>query len=407
MKYAILGGTFNPVHIGHLFLADSVLSAFAYDRVILVPAFQSPLKECAGGASPRDRAEMLAASIAGDPRLTIDDCELKREGLSYTIDTLMDIIARYEPEGKPGLILGDDLASSFYKWHDPEKIAELADIIVARRLSNTAGGGPSSGTENAEFPYPHKKLDNEIINIASNQVREKISRGDAWRYLVPSGARHIIEDRGLYGHSGFSEAEAGGGPQKDNLSRIIVNVENDVRSGLEFAKFIHSRNTALLSWDLCRRFDLDVRKGYLAGIAHDMCKPLGDKELIRLAHADGGNFSKLEMKKPSLLHGRAAAVLLHRRYGINDKDILEAIKYHTTGIRDMNPIAKVVYIADKIEITRNGVDPAFRKISENCDLDVMFAAVVSNTVSYLKSRQLDISYGTRRLLSAMNKRTKL
>ena len=207
MKLAVLGGSFNPVHMGHLFLADAVISGLGYDRIILIPAFQSPFKIGAEGASPNDRMEMLAASIPGDPRLTIDDCEIRREGVSFTIDTLEDIIARYRPEGKPGLILGDDLASAFHKWRKPGEIAGLADIIIARRLSGLEGSPPGEGGAEV-FPYPCKALNNEIINVSSQLVREKIRRGENWRYLVPLGARYIIEDRKLYG---FSQGETSPG----------------------------------------------------------------------------------------------------------------------------------------------------------------------------------------------------
>jgi nicotinate-nucleotide adenylyltransferase len=397
VKYAILGGSFNPIHSGHLFMADTALTRFGYDRVILVPAFQSPLKDSPQGSSPKDRLDMLSASIAGDPRLTIDDCELNREGVSYTIDTVKEIISRYEVEGKPGLIIGDDLTSSFHKWKGAEEIAELTEIIIARRLD--------SGTDLAAFPYPHKTLDNELINAASAEIRKKISSGEAWRYFVPPGARCIIEDRALYDFSGTRDEEKTA-IENNIISETIVYVENEVRTCLEAERFKHSKNTALLSWDLCRRFGFDPQKGYLAGIAHDLCKDMEDNELIRLARSDGGGISKLEQKKPGLLHARAAAVYVNRKYGIKDKDILEAIRYHTTGVRDMGPIAKVVYIADKIEMSRTGVDPVLRKMSQESDLDTLFSEVLSDTVNYLKSRHLDISYGTRRLLAAMRKKNK-
>ena len=387
MKIAILGGSFNPVHIGHLCLADAVLTGAAYDRVVLVPAFLSPFKLDAEAPSPKDRLDMLAASIAGDPRLTIDDCEIRREGVSYTIDTIKDIIARYSPEGKPGLILGDDLASTFYKWRNPDEIAELADIIIARREGEVA------------FPYPYRALDNEIVDVSSSRLREKISTGSAWRYLVPLGARHIIEDRGLYG---LKATHAGG----ECLAGTIVRIENDVRSSLDFYRYAHSRNTAIMAWDLCKRFGLDPLKGYLAGIAHDMCKKLDSDELIRLAHRDGSGISKLELGKPGLLHARAAGVMIKRKYGIADRDIIEAIRYHTTGGQNMGPYAKVVYIADKIEVSRLDVEPALREMSRTADLETLFAAVLDDTVAYLRSRQLDISYGTRKLLAAMSKRNK-
>lgn len=403
MNLAILGGSFNPLHIGHLYLADLVLQSFGYDRVILVPAFKSPFKLDAAPASPRDRLDMLASSIPGDPRLAFDDCEIRREGVSYTIDTVKDIIARYRPGGKIGLILGDDLASTFNKWKNPEELAELSDIIIARRLKEAPNC--VSPVEAGAFPYPHRVLNNEIMDVSSRELRERIARGEAWRYLVPPGARHIIEERGLYG---FNAAHAGlpGNPghKGNSIIEAIISIENDVRSGLNFERFIHSRNTALMAWDLCRRFDMDPLKGYLAGIAHDMCKGMETKELFRLAHADGGNLSKLEKKKPTLLHARAAAVLIRIKYGITDKDIIEAIRYHTTGGRDMGPYAKVVYVADKIEVSRNDVAPVFREIIMNEDLETIFTAVLGDTVAYLKSHKLDISYGTKRLLTAMNKR---
>ena len=418
MKLAVLGGSFNPVHIGHLLLADEALSSFGYDRVILIPAFQSPFKLHTEGASPEDRLQMLMASVSGDPRLTVDDCELNREGISYTIETLVDIIDRYKPEGKPGLILGDDLVSRFNEWQRPDGIAALADFIIAQREN-------SSSLE--KFPYPYRALNNKIIPVSSMQVREKIGKGEAWRYFVPFGARCIIEDRALYGFSGscgtkgdcdsanFSGEKSFAGEKPffgekslekpvEKTREKIARIENDIRNTLELRRFLHSRNVALLAWDLCCRFGVDPQKGYLAGIAHDMCKDFESDKLIRLARADGGNISKLEQNKPGLLHARAAAVLTRRKYGITDKDILEAIRYHTTGTWDMGSLAKIVYVADKLEVSRTKPDPALKEMCLTEDLESLFSAVLNNTVKHLRHRQLDLSYGTRRLLAAMQRR---
>ncbi|GHU88027.1 nicotinate-nucleotide adenylyltransferase [Spirochaetia bacterium] len=389
MRLAILGGSFNPVHVGHLFLADAVLSAFGYDRIIFIPAFQSPFKQGATGGSPQDRLDMLAASIPGDPRLSIDNCEIKREGVSYTIDTIADITRRYRPMGKPGLILGDDLAKDFPKWKSADEIAAQADIIIVRRLLSGDG----------DYPYPNSQLKNEVMEVSSALVRERIGEGKNWRCLVPLGARTIIEDRRLYGlqESGSAITQA-----------LIVEMEEAARRMLNPVRFHHSRNTALLASDLCRHFGLDPKAGYLAGISHDMGKPLGEDELLRLSKADGGGISKLERKKPSLLHGRAGAVLLKEHYGIRNQDVLDAVKYHTTGNAAMGPLAKVLYIADKIEISREGVDPALRDFSAcggtEQDLDRLFGTVLNETVAWLRSREMDISEGTLRLLDLIEKR---
>jgi nicotinate-nucleotide adenylyltransferase len=407
MRYAILGGSFNPVHLGHLFLAGAVLAELDYDRIILVPAFQSPFKPGELNAAPRDRLDMLAASIAGDPRLTIDDCEIRREGVSYTIDTVRDIIRRYLPDGKPGLILGDDLAADFPRWRRAGELAELADLIIARR--RFAG--------DRSWPYPCRQIKNGIMEISSAAVREGIASGGGWRYLVPEGARIIIEDRGLYGPGGGAErpADSAAGPQEGVSGGLIVSVENAARESLSPGRFLHSRNTALLAWDLCRRFGLDPRAGYLAGIAHDLGKPLNEKALLKLAAQDGGELSRLEKKKPSLLHGRAAAVLLRERFGVHNKDILEAVAWHTEGNAGMGALGKVVYIADKIEVSREGVEPELRRAglagqgplaagpAEEA-LDRLFGAVLDETVNFLKSKKMDLSEGTLMLLEKMKRK---
>jgi nicotinate-nucleotide adenylyltransferase len=383
LKYAILGGSFNPIHMGHLFLADAARSAFGDDRIILVPADSSPFQLGAQGASPKDRLDMLIASIPADPRLTIEDCEIRREGVSYTIDTIRDILERYRPEGKPGLILGDDLARDFHKWRSAGEIVSLTDIIIAHRLS----------AENMPFPYPHQRLKNEIVELSSGNVRDRIANGDAWSYLVPSGARFIIEDRSLYGLAKK--------PDTTVTRERIAGIENTVRTMISPSRFLHSRNVALLAQDLCCRYGMDPASGYLAGIAHDMGKSLPEAELIRLTKKDGRPVSKLERKKPSLLHARAAAVLLRECFGIRNKDILEAVRLHTMADTEMGPLAKAVFIADKIEVSREHVSAGLRDNGSFDDLDALFAAVLNETVAYLRSREMTLSKGTLRLLEVM------
>jgi nicotinate-nucleotide adenylyltransferase len=386
MRLAILGGSFNPVHLGHLFIADAVLNSLNYDRVVLVPAYRSPFKLAAKDmeSTSQDRLEMLAASIAGDPRLTVDDCEIRREGVSYTVDTVQDIIRRYAPDGKPGLIIGDDLTVDFLKWHNSDEILRLADIIVTRRIH------PQGVTDNAPCSFPHTPVANEIMDISSQMVRQRISEGGTWRYLVPAAARSIIEDRRLYGYSDVSQ---------EIPLQTIVRLEQAVREELSHERFLHSRHTAILSYDLCRRFGLDPRQGYLAGIAHDLGKYLKDDELLALAASDGRPISKLEKKKPSLLHGRATAVLLRKRFTIKNPDILEAVAMHTEGGEHMCPLAKIVYIADKVEFSRDKIDPDLRAMCYTEEkLDDIFMAVLNQTVSWLRSHKIDLSMETLQLL---------
>jgi nicotinate-nucleotide adenylyltransferase len=333
------------------------------------------------------------------------------------VDTLKDIIRRYRPEGRPGLILGDDLARDFPKWKKSEEITALADIIVARRILSGEG----------IYPYPNRQLKNEVMEVSSALVRDRIREGGNWRYLVPGGARFIIEDKGLYrpglygpdlsgtalsgtGPDGTDSQEPVPDPPGGRVSReLIVLMEDTVRRELNPARFLHSRNVAVMTSDLCRIFGLDGKAGYLAGICHDIAKPLGGDRMIGLAEKDGMEISRLERKKPSLLHGRAGAVMLRDRYEISNREILDAVKYHTVCDAGMGPLAKALYIADKIEVSRERVDPALRDFGpyerdgSAAALDRLFGKILNETVVWLRSKEIDLSEGTLRLLEVMEK----
>jgi nicotinate-nucleotide adenylyltransferase len=127
-------------------------------------------------------------------------------------------------------------------------------------------------------------------------------------------------------------------------------------------------------------------------------------ELFSLAKAGGKGLSRFEQDKPALAHGKAAEALLMTRYGVTNGEILEAVRLHTIGSPHMGPLAKVVYIADKIEVSREGVEPGIRDLIPGAGLDELLAAVLENTTEYLRSRQMEISPATLRLLSAVRKK---
>jgi nicotinate-nucleotide adenylyltransferase len=395
VKIGILGGSFNPIHLGHLFIAGRVFSELKLDRIIFIPAYRSPFKpqamtpSCSLTPCANDRINMLAAAITGDSRFTIDNCEIRREGISYTVDTLEDIISRFLPEGKPSLIIGDDLAGDFPKWHDSKKILELADVVVVRR----------NNTVTVDYPFPHISVENEVMTVSSHEIRQKISEGDDWRSLVPSGVRAIIEDKRFYGYQS-PRYKAQEESEEDYSWQNIQRIEAAMRETLSTERFLHSRHTALHASDMCRRFGLNPQAGYLAGIAHDLAKQYDNKQLLKIVKSDGQEISALEKDKPNLLHGKAAAVLLRERFCINNRDILEAVAFHTSGSANMGALAKIVYIADKTESSRT-IDPALRKMfSEDSGhtLDDILYAVLEKTICKLRAKDLDLSKDTLLLL---------
>lgn len=192
MKLAVLGGSFNPPHIGHLALAEDVRITFGYDKVLFIPAHQPPHKQLALGATDKDRLKMVSLAIRGNPFFEVDGCEIKRGGISYTIDTLRLLKERYKNvlEGKIGFIIGDDLAEGFSTWHCADQIPVEADLILACRNH--------SDVTKLDFPYEHKTILNDVISVSSSEIRQKIASGKSWRYLVANEVYRYIESRHLY-----------------------------------------------------------------------------------------------------------------------------------------------------------------------------------------------------------------
>ena len=190
MRLLVLGGTFNPLHLGHLMLAEELAAEFGYDRIVLVPSFIPPHKAAVDDPGPSVRLGMARAAVAGDTAFMVSACETERGGLSYTIDTLERVVADYSPEGKPGLVIGDDLVAGFGTWRDPEGICERADLIVARR-----SGEPFT------LLYPHRAAHNMLLPISSTDIRARIASGRPWRRLVPAAVSGYIDERGIYGEA--------------------------------------------------------------------------------------------------------------------------------------------------------------------------------------------------------------
>lgn len=193
MRLAILGGSFNPVHNGHLYLAQSVIDQFDYDKVVFIPVLIAPHKGIIMDVTAEQRLDMLRLGTANNHKFEVDTCELEREGVSYTSVTISYLEKKYEGkiEGKIGLIIGDDLAEGFSSWRNPDMLAENTDIILAHRLF-------SEKNSCVPFLYPHKELHNALLPISSTQIRESIGKKDSWRYLVPEAVYEYIVNRNLY-----------------------------------------------------------------------------------------------------------------------------------------------------------------------------------------------------------------
>ncbi|MGI9185108.1 MAG: nicotinate-nucleotide adenylyltransferase [Solirubrobacteraceae bacterium] len=192
----ILGGTFNPPHLGHLVCAQEAYREFGLDRVILIPARIPPHKPVEHEPGADHRLELCRRAVAGDERFAVSELELGREGPSYTVDTLQELTTQ-APQTEFVLIVGGDIAAGLPQWREPERVLELATLAIAKRrgtarFSVDAALEVLPGGERARF------FSMPRIGISSTMVRRRIRTGQPIRYLVPDAVSDYIAEHRLY-----------------------------------------------------------------------------------------------------------------------------------------------------------------------------------------------------------------
>lgn len=193
----LLGGTFNPPHLGHLVCAQEALVQLGLDRVVLVPVNVPPHKTVTGDPGPGVRLELCRLATAGDERLDVSDAEIRRPGPSYTVDTLRGIHAA-DPGDDLTFIVGGDVAQGLPEWREPAEVLRLARLGVAEREGSRRGdiaqrvGQVPGGAERVVF------FDMPRMDISSSLVRRRVAEGLPVRYLVPDAVAGYLREHGTY-----------------------------------------------------------------------------------------------------------------------------------------------------------------------------------------------------------------
>lgn len=190
-RLGLLGGTFDPPHCGHLFLAYTALEQLGLDRVVLIPARRQPLKAGAEITAPEHRLAMVRLLAAGDPRLAVDPIELGREGLSFSIDTVRSYRAAH-PTADLTFLMGEDTAATLPHWRDPAGLAALARLVVLTR-GVPVGDGPA-----LPAGVHVERLATRRIDISATEVRARVRAGLPLRGFVPDDVAAYIAAHGLY-----------------------------------------------------------------------------------------------------------------------------------------------------------------------------------------------------------------
>ena len=355
-RIGVLGGTMDPVHLGHLHAAKCALNA-GVDRVLLAPCLHPAHRE-KPAASAEQRMKMCRLAAQIDPRIEVSDIDL-REGTCYAADTVRLLQQRYPGDGICW-ILGADKLPGLTQWHKAEELFSRCEFLVC----------PRPGYD-AHLPVPGARITvlegAETAVSSSAVIRELRGLSDAGEMLPRSVARYIAEN-GLYQPDWEPTLRKYG--MKDKRLRHTLGV----------------RQTAVeLAWLHGER----MQAAATAAMLHDIAKPLPLKDMLKLVKRYRLKLPEELLTGENLLHGPLAAAIAERELGVTDGAVLSAIACHTTGKAGMTRLDKVIFLADAIEPNRADY-PGLAEMRQlaKTDLDAAVLLSMRRTQEYVLARGL-------------------
>lgn len=328
--------------------ARQAAEALKLDKLLLIPTRVPPHKALTEDvAGPEHRLEMTRFAVQAlnlDGVAEASDLELRREGKSYTLDTLREIRALY-PKGELFLLLGTDMFLTFHQWRHPEEIAKLCTLCAFHRSALDSAGDFASQKRRLERKFgAHVKFVDlqEVVDISSTRLRQMLPAGQGREFLAPAVYGCILRE-GLYGTNA-------------DLRRLSL---EDLRcvalSMLDPRRIPHVLGTEETAAALALRWGADEESARRAALLHDCTKKF-DKELqMALCRQYGIEPDAAERREGKLLHAITGAAVAYADFGVSG-EVRDAIRWHTTGKADMTLLEKIIYLADYIEPTRDFCD---------------------------------------------------
>lgn len=392
MKIGIYGGTFNPVHTGHIHAAKQAAELLRLDKLLIIPDRIAPHKQIPSGSpTPEQRLEMLLLAVKNEPLIEVSDIELKREGKSYSYLTVEALREQY-PDAELYLLMGTDMFLSFQTWMNPDRIMAQATLAVMCR--GEKGEKEKILTQKKVLEDMGAKVElveNQILEISSTQLRRLIAFDCAGDFL-PDGVEEYIRSHKLYD----SGADWKNLPM-EQLEPIVIRLLNPNR----VAHVLGCRDTAV---ELAKRWGADVTDAARAGILHDITKALDGPLQLTLCNRYGKILSDFSRKYPKTLHALTGSLVAERIFGENEA-VVSAICHHTTGKAGMNLLEKIIYVADYMEPNRNF--PGVEKLRELAfsDMDAALRLGLEMTLQHLANLGDEVSPESRQALDYLKNRS--
>ncbi len=356
MRIGIFGGTFDPIHKGHLAAAATLLEVAELDQILFMPAGDPPHKTDRRVTPGPLRLQMVQAALqeAGNPKFVCSAMEVERVGYTYTVDTLRALHDQHTETNEYVWIIGADVLADLKHWKEYQAVFQLCGFVAMHR----------PGYSRQDFQKEYEALtcmgaqiqfaQVPPVDLSSTEIRELVHKGMDFRETVAAGVADIIETAGLY--------------REPDKPWTAAQIQQDLERRLSPKRYAHTMRVMAESERIAHMVGADPVRCSLAGLLHDAAREFTASQYLWIG-IDTHN------KETILLHGAASALLAQKRYGVQDEDILQAIACHTTGKPGMNQIAQIVFVADYTEPGRMG--PHFDQVRKVLAEQGLLAAVAA------------------------------
>ena len=376
MKIAIYGGSFNPPHNGHREAAATALRCLKPDRLLVVPDRLPPHKELSDGSpSPAERMELCRLAFASLPDAEVSDIELRREGASYTAETIEAMREQY-PNDELTLILGADMLYCFEQWYRFRYLLTECSLAVLPRLDEDIDRLPGRiQALTDQYGARITMLPHVPVEISSSEIRARLSRR-LGAELVPQEVYAEIIRRRYY------EAQPELGWLREQSYAL-----------LKPKRIAHVAGCESTAVELAKHWGADPELAAEAAILHDATKKLSFAEQLNLCREYGIILHHAEDRFPPILHAITGAELAVRKFGVSG-EVASAIRWHTTGKPDMTLLEKILYLADGIEPNRDY--PGIEKLRTLAvtDIDAAMSMALAQSLAYIRERNEEPFAGT-------------
>ena len=385
-RIGIFGGSFDPPHIGHIQAAQQAMEALCLDRLLMIPANRVPHKQ-GDQTDAHHRLQMIRAAVAQRPGLEVSDLEIRREGISYTVDTVQRL-REMHPDAMLYLLMGSDMFLSFDSWKDGERI--LAQTTLAVFCRGSKGEKEKLEARKAELEKAGHSvclIPNRVVDMSSTQLRRLLAFQCAEEFL-PEGVGEYIRNHGLY----YTDANWKNLPMEE-LERVVTALVDPKR----VAHILGCRDTAVA---LAKRWGVDETDAARAGLLHDITKALDGPLQLTLCHGYGKVLDDFSRRYPKTLHALTGSLVAQRIFGENEA-VVSAIECHTTGKAAMNMLEKIIYVADYMEPNRDfpGVEE-LRRLAYS-DMDAALRCGLYMTLEHLARQGAEVSPASRQALECL------